>query len=317
MCRHGAGHCLAGDSRRRTVRPIAGRGSGFFAEEAATFAGLTAARSPYVADEAPATIHIVTTDQLNAFATFHLWDALRGTPGVGVVSANDAHGVIGIRGLTKVGNNRILVLLNGRRVSDADSESLTHGNRFRSRCARSNESNWLQGQPLPCTAAMQLLVSSTSSPQSRRVFEVGALVAPSRRPTAHREPRMSLRPSWAHRVSTDGRVGLEGRRLDRATESLQATRALRIHGTATGRIGPQTTYRMDGGCSHQEGGVSLGLLGVGIERGARGFIQASVEHGAWTSHTRLYGGSKELVNAPSAGRTRFSSTDVSLQRQII
>ena len=105
-------------------------------------------------------------------------------------------------------------------------------------------------------------------------------------------------------VGTQGihrwRVGLEGRRLDRATESLQATRALRIHGTATGRIGPQATYRMDGGYSHQEGGVSLGLLVVGIERGARGFIQASVEHGVWTSHTRLYDGSKELVNAPSA-----------------
>ena len=99
----------------------------FFAAEAATFAGHTAARMPYLAADAPATVHIISRQDLEAFGAFHLWDALRGTPGMDVVAAGGGHGLVGIRGLTKVGNNRILILLDGRRISDTDSESLTWG----------------------------------------------------------------------------------------------------------------------------------------------------------------------------------------------
>lgn len=67
---------------------------------------------------------MVTRQDLDAYGTFNLWDALRGVPGVDVSTTRAADGIVSIRGLTKENNNRTLILLNGRRALDGFVESL-------------------------------------------------------------------------------------------------------------------------------------------------------------------------------------------------
>ncbi len=92
----------------------------FFREEARV---ITAARQPQARHEAPATVHVVSRRQLDAFGSHLLWDALRGVPGVDVASARTGHPAVSIRGLNKLTNARTLILVDGRRVLDAHTES--------------------------------------------------------------------------------------------------------------------------------------------------------------------------------------------------
>ena len=96
----------------------------FFEEEARALRVITASRSSHDVRSAPATVHVVTRDDLDAYGVFHLWDALRGVPGVDVVAPRAANGIVSIRGLTRINNNRTLILLNGRRVLDGFIETL-------------------------------------------------------------------------------------------------------------------------------------------------------------------------------------------------
>lgn len=92
----------------------------FFREEARV---ITAARQPHARHEAPATVHVVSRRQLDAFGSYALWDALRAVPGVDVASARTAHPAVSLRGLNKLTNSRTLILVDGRRVLDAHTES--------------------------------------------------------------------------------------------------------------------------------------------------------------------------------------------------
>ena len=66
--------------------------------------------------EAPATVYVVTADEIRASGAKTLWDALRGVPGVDVMTTRTSYGEISIRGLNKALSNRTLVLLDGRTI---------------------------------------------------------------------------------------------------------------------------------------------------------------------------------------------------------
>lgn len=85
----------------------------FFAAEAQV---VTAARRPGTLRRAPATVYVVTREDIAASGAQTLWDALRGVPGVDVMSARTAHGEVSVRGLNRLQNNRTLVLLDGKTV---------------------------------------------------------------------------------------------------------------------------------------------------------------------------------------------------------
>jgi iron complex outermembrane recepter protein len=85
----------------------------FFAAEAQV---VTAARRPSTIRRAPATVYLVTREDIAASGAQTLWDALRGVPGVDVMSARTAHGEVSVRGLNRLQNNRTLVLLDGKTV---------------------------------------------------------------------------------------------------------------------------------------------------------------------------------------------------------
>lgn len=85
----------------------------FFAEEARV---TTASRQPTTLQEAPATMHVVTAQDIQDSGAQTIWDALRTVPGVDVMIVQTFQGEVGIRGMNKALNNRVLVLLDGKPI---------------------------------------------------------------------------------------------------------------------------------------------------------------------------------------------------------
>jgi iron complex outermembrane receptor protein len=85
----------------------------FFQAEAQV---VSAARKPSTTALAPATVYVVTSDDIRASGAQTLWDALRTVPGVDVMSERTSQGDVSIRGLNQSLNNRTLVLLDGKTV---------------------------------------------------------------------------------------------------------------------------------------------------------------------------------------------------------
>lgn len=83
----------------------------FFAEEAQV---VTASRIPQSVRQAPATVYVITGEDLATSGALTLWDALRAVPGVDVMTFRTFHGTVSIRGLNKSINSRTLVLVDGR-----------------------------------------------------------------------------------------------------------------------------------------------------------------------------------------------------------
>ena len=88
----------------------------FFEEEAKAVQVVTGSRLPASIRWSPATVYVVTDEDLAASGAETLWDALRGVPGVDVIGTRTFYGEVGIRGLNKALNNRTLVQVDGRTV---------------------------------------------------------------------------------------------------------------------------------------------------------------------------------------------------------
>jgi len=97
----------------------------FFAEEAKAVQTVTASRLPLSVRQSPATVHVVTGEDIRAMGAQTLWDALRGVPGVDVMATRAFYGEVSLRGLNRAANNRTLVLLDGRSVIGGPFDS-TH-----------------------------------------------------------------------------------------------------------------------------------------------------------------------------------------------
>ena len=83
----------------------------FFREEAQV---ITASRRPQPLYRAPATVYVISGEELRTSGAQTLWDGLRRVPGMDVINIRSLSGVISIRGLNKPLNNRTLVLVDGR-----------------------------------------------------------------------------------------------------------------------------------------------------------------------------------------------------------
>ena len=87
----------------------------FFQEEAQV---VSASRQPVQRTQAPATVYVVTQEDIRNSGAQNIWDALRSVPGIDVIQTRTNQAEISIRGLSKTLNNRTLILLDGRTVLD-------------------------------------------------------------------------------------------------------------------------------------------------------------------------------------------------------
>ena len=85
----------------------------FFEQEARV---VTASRQPHPLHQSPATVYVLTREEIIASGAQMLWEVLRPVPGVDVMHSETFQGTVSIRGVNKVLNNRTLVLLDGKPV---------------------------------------------------------------------------------------------------------------------------------------------------------------------------------------------------------
>jgi len=88
----------------------------FFETEAQVSQWVTASRIPLSVQQTPATIYVVTGEEIENMGAQTLWDVLRTVPGVDVMTTRSFYGEVSIRGLNKYLNNRTLVQVDGRTV---------------------------------------------------------------------------------------------------------------------------------------------------------------------------------------------------------
>jgi iron complex outermembrane receptor protein len=85
----------------------------FFGAEAKV---VSASLEPQAIQRVPATVYVLTQEDIRASGAETLWDALRSVPGVDVIATRAHYGEVSIRGMDKPLSNRTLVLLDGKTV---------------------------------------------------------------------------------------------------------------------------------------------------------------------------------------------------------
>jgi outer membrane receptor protein involved in Fe transport len=83
----------------------------------------SAARRKQSIEDAPAAMDIFTGDEIVAAGITSLAEILRRVPGMYVVQTNAGRFDVGLRGVAGLANNRVLVLVNGRRLMELDRGS--------------------------------------------------------------------------------------------------------------------------------------------------------------------------------------------------
>lgn len=94
----------------------------FFSQEAKI---ITASRIPASRQRSPATVYVVTGQEIKDSGAQNIWDALRGLPGVDVIQPKAGQGEVSIRGLGQPGNTRTMILLDGRKALNSFSDYIT------------------------------------------------------------------------------------------------------------------------------------------------------------------------------------------------
>jgi iron complex outermembrane recepter protein len=94
----------------------------FYKEEAKV---VSASLQPQPANQTPATVYVVSQQDIKDSGALNLWDALRSVPGVDVMSTRTGQGEVSIRGLNRPFNNRVLVLLDGKSVLNGYFDNVT------------------------------------------------------------------------------------------------------------------------------------------------------------------------------------------------
>lgn len=263
----------------------------FFEEEARALRVLTASRTPHALRDAPATVRVVTRDELQAYGAVHLWDALRGVPGVDVVSARSAHGLVSIRGLGKVNNNRTLVLLDGRRTLDGYVESLN----WEALPVTLDEIDRIEVVEGPASALYgSNAISGVINIITRRPEEVeGARVSVAAGDRETRRVSALYGGSGAGALSwmASGEASTSNRFDDpeRAASDVLRGRALARYG-----LGPDRELTLSGGLSDLRTELSASGLGTTYEKGTRGYAQGNLATGLHQVRASWMGGSTLL-----------------------
>jgi len=93
----------------------------FFQQEAQV---VTASRQPSTQAQSPATVYVVTSEDIHDSGAQTIPDALRTVPGVDVMEERTSQQDVGIRGLNEAMNNNVLVLLDGKTVLNGFFDSV-------------------------------------------------------------------------------------------------------------------------------------------------------------------------------------------------
>lgn len=254
---------------------------------------------------------MVTRQDLDAYGTFNLWDALRGVPGVDVSTTRAADGIVSIRGLTKENNNRTLILLNGRRALDGFVESL----------------NW---ESLPVTLdeidRIEIVEGPASALYGGNAIS-GVINIITRQPGQAEGLSVSLTGGSRETGRASALYGhtAGGLEVTASGEFSTSNQFEASHRSANQVVRGRTQIRYDPGdgrvLSFSAGGsdlrtqVSQGGLGSTYEDGSRGFVRADYIQGNHRLRASWMGGSTllESFGTPSESRLDYGTLELLVQ----
>ena len=239
----------------------------FFAAEAQV---ITASRRPQAILQAPATVYVVTAEDIEASGAHNLWDALRSVPGVDVMSSRTSYGEVSIRGLNKAFNNRTLVLVDGRSVLNGDQDRIN----WTSLPVLLEEIERIEVVEGPASALYGANAISgviniiTKTPQQTQGAQLNYTVG-------ERRTHLGSLLYSGRQQKLDYRLGLGWRTTNRfENDALRASEVMVLHGLLGYELSSGARLNLSGGGTRAETNASLGALSEGIEDADRGFVRA-------------------------------------------
>lgn len=244
----------------------------FFAVEADV---ISASHRPLPLRLAPATVHVVTAEEIRASGAQTLWDALRSVPGVDVMNTRAFQGEVGIRGLNRALNNRTLVLVDGVTVLNGFGDfvtwesipiSLEEIDRIEvveGAASALYGANAVNGVIHIITKSPEQLPAGTLSfAGGQRGTSLGSVLLAGRRP--HADSKLSLSWRTTH--------GFEDR-------SLLASEVAKFNAAVSWRPTANSEFRLAGGGANINTQIATGGAGAAYDDGPLGFGRVDLRYG--------------------------------------
>lgn len=251
--------------------PRAADAFGLFREEAQV---VSAARRPTALRNAPATVHVITGQQIRALGAQNLWDALRTLPGVDVMTTRTGQGEVSIRGLDKALNNRTLVLLDGKTVMNGYFDFVT----WESIPVTLEEVDRIEVVEGPASALYgpnaENGVINIITKTPRQLKGVTAAYGYGERQTHHGS---LLYGGGQGPLQYKIGLGWDSTHRFEQADAL-ASEAGKMHGMASYRFSRDTDLSLSGGWSHIDTQVTTGGNGATFGEGPSSFVRMDLRH---------------------------------------
>ena len=243
----------------------------FFAQEATV---VTAARQPQPLHRAPATVYVVTARDIETSGAQTLWDALRGVPGVEVMTTRTLHGEVSIRGLNKPLNNRTLVLLDGKTVLNGFWDFVTWEN-IPVTLEEIDRIEVVEGpvSALYGTNALNGVINIiTKIPEQLQGGKLNYSVG-------ERETHLGSLLYGNRRGRTRYKLGLGWRSANRfENPDLSASKVFKIHGFMGRDLATESRLGLTAGLARLRTQLTTGPPGTGFDDGGTGFARIDFQH---------------------------------------
>lgn len=223
---------------------------------------------------APATVRVVTSEEIKASGAQTIWDALRGVPGVEVAQTAAFQGEVGIRGLNGPLNNRVLVLLDGRTVMNANFD-------------------WIIWESIPVTMEEIARIEVVQGPASALygANAIGGVINIITKSPAQMKGgavgfsagEAGFRSGFALYGTRKGRLDYKvaaGSRYGNGfvNEGIQASQTSKLHALAGWDFSPEARLRLSGGLTKLNTRTTTGSIGTAFVDGYTGFLRTDYRY---------------------------------------
>jgi outer membrane receptor for ferrienterochelin and colicin len=235
---------------------------------------VSASYAPTTAAMAPATVRVVTAEDIAASGARTVWDALRRLPGVDVMQTRAGQAELGVRGLNAPLNDRILILLDGLSVLNPMFDYMT----------------W---ETLPVTLEEIERIEVVEGPASALygANAVGGVVDIITKSPARLDGGRVTAAGGAGGASGSALYGRRAGRLDYKfsagaqeirrfeDESLPSSRSRRVHAALGWEPSPGSRVSAAAGATLLDARTTTGSPGAAFETGGAGFLRADYRRG--------------------------------------
>jgi iron complex outermembrane receptor protein len=275
---------------------------------------ISASLEPQELRRAPATVYLLSHDEITASGAETIWDALRLLPGVDVISTRANHGEVSLRGMNKPLNNRTLVLLDGKTVLNGYFDF----------------ANW---ESIPVTLdeidRIEVVEGAASALYGANAIN-GVINIITRRPDQMRGVHghfgvgeIGARTGAIVAATANERWGFRAGGTWRTVNRFEAENLLSSevgHASALVELRPSPGSRisLSGGLSNVNTELSGGVIGTAYEDGLIGFLRADASRGG--TRVRAFWNRGRTVarelNSLSEPNLHYDTYDVNLERSV-